>query len=187
MKGEKQIKKFSYTFYSWSALIDRFLNLYKAFTPPWTSMEIRTFIMLNTDSRKSFKKLAGSSSHRTVPPLFCDFIIAYISPFFNWHFNRSFQKVFVEQGEVSATFSKRIYKKDFLWYNKNVGACLQTSPIFIKNHGRSGPPPSGSVRPAGTNKKISGTFAANVSHKNEITLDRASQHNQGLFLFTLDI
>ncbi len=36
-------------------------------------------------------------------------------------------------------------------------------------------------------KKISGTFAANVSHKNEITLDRASQHNQGLFLFTLDI
>ena len=36
-------------------------------------------------------------------------------------------------------------------------------------------------------KKISGTFAASVPHKNEITLDRASQHNQGLFLFTLDI
>ena len=95
-------------------------------------MEIRMFIMLNTDSRKSFKKLAGSSSHRTVPPLFCDFIIAYISHFFNWHFSRSFQMVFVEQGEVSATFPKRIYKKDFLWYNKNVGACLQTSPIFYQ-------------------------------------------------------
>jgi hypothetical protein len=36
-------------------------------------------------------------------------------------------------------------------------------------------------------KKISGFLAANISHKNEITLDRASQHNQGLFLFDLDI
>ena len=69
--------------------------------------------------------------HRSVPPLFCDFIISYIFAFFNWHFNRSFQKFFVEQGELSATFEKHIYTANFLWYNENVGACLQTSPIFL--------------------------------------------------------
>ena len=69
--------------------------------------------------------------HRSVPPLFCDFIIAHIFSFFNWHFSRSFQKIFVEQGEVSATFGNRIYKVCFLWYNKNVGACCKTGPFLL--------------------------------------------------------
>ena len=69
--------------------------------------------------------------HRSVPPLFCDFIIAYIFAFFNWHFNRSFQKIFVEQGEVSATFGNRIYIARFLWYNKNVGACAIFTEIAL--------------------------------------------------------
>jgi hypothetical protein len=67
-----------------------------------------------------------------------------------------------------------------------LGLVCKRVPFFIKNHKHSDRLPSGSD-PLGTYKKISGTFAANVSHKNEITLDRASQHNQGLFLFTLDI
>ena len=131
VKGEKQIKKFSYTFYSWSALIDRFLNLYKAFTPPWTSMEFRTYIMLNTDIRKSFKKLGVQVLIGLYLLCFSDSIIAQLFPFFNWHFTRSFQGIFVEQGELSATFRKCIYKWQFLWYNGNVGGCWKTALFFI--------------------------------------------------------
>ena len=140
MKGEKQIKKFSYTFYSWSALIDRFLNLYKAFTPPWTSMEFRTFIMLNTDIRKSFKKLGVQVLIGLYLLFLCDFIIAHIFPFFNWHFSRSFQNIFVEQGELSATFRKCIYKKHFLWYNGNVGACENFLVFRLWAPGEKSPP-----------------------------------------------
>ena len=82
-------------------------------------------------SEKILWKLVGSDSHWSVPPLFCDFIIAYIFTFFNWHFNRSFFKVFVEQGEVSVTFWNRIYKACFLWYNKNVGACCKTGSFLL--------------------------------------------------------
>ena len=79
----------------------------------------------------------------------------------------------MEQGEVSATFRKCIYKKHFLWYNENVGACNGQVPFFRLESG------------SGIGYRKSDSQGS--QKQKEITLDRASQHNQGLFLFTLDI
>ena len=96
-------------------------------------MEFRTFIMLNTDIRKSFKKLGVQVLIGLYLLYFSDSIIAQLFPFFNWHFSRSFQNIFVEQGELSATFRKCIYKWKFLWYNRNVGGCWKTALFFMSS------------------------------------------------------
>ena len=117
--------------------------------------------MLNTDIRKNLLwKLVGSDSHWSVPPLFCDFIIAYFFPFFNWHFYRSFLKVFVKQGEVLTTFKNCIYKIHFLWYNKNVGACCKTGLFSFAENQAFYRKPGSSAHPG---KKITPPFHTETS------------------------
>ena len=134
---------------------------------------------------------------------FSDFIIAQFFPFFNWHFSRSFQNIFVEQGELSATFRKCIYKKHFLWYNGNVGACEDFSVFRLWAPEKNSPPffflCEKSARVPGRTgiacaelrqsclaqkKRAMPTESPNM----KITLDYVlPQPSQGLFLVDLDI
>ena len=134
-RGEGFQKDFSVTFYSdlyWMDLI--FENLYKALHRRGLHFWFGFLFCSIQISEKIFGKLVGSDSHRTVPPLFCDFIITYILVIFNWHFIKSSQIFFVYLGEISTILQKRIYNIGVLWYTENVGACWKTGPFcFPKN------------------------------------------------------